>query len=655
MRKWVVSILSLIGIAAVIGGSFYWLNQEETLAVPKTHMEEALEMQVATRFVEDGRFAEALAIIRQYEPEMERYSASGKQWLRLMIDASEKQGNIQQLLILHRSFPDAFDANEKAALTIADKCVLDQKTKEYQCIRSLWEGQEGQKEKWLFLDVEMLARAGRLSDAITLLKFQPLGDQKSELKRLSHLALLHLKDQNPRMAWDYLNQAHKLSPHDPEIRSYRGKVLETIGKKQLAFSEYLAALQEHPDNLFLIDQAAEFQLRQKNYVDAIDLWTRGLPLPSLDTIWLKALFWSRMTTPAQFNWKEEKAPRGKLRPFINYLLVLKPGEFWDAHAFAQLNASEVYLNNQQATFWLQMLAELKQGNEEAAYQLIAKNPFKFESWNPELEQALRQIISYRQRKELESFDELLKNESAPHPEDTLFSELNTYVRSGFRPDEFPQPLKEILESDHAFTVALLAAGWNEAALAMYNGRDLSENIPDWVAYRLTHALWENRNAEEALRFALGQKKSPELSLTIGELLIERGDIDVARARLHNLVGEPEVGLRAIQLVSELYQKQGLYGQAKKFIEQFPDFSDSIMGKEALARIALKQGDEYSARMFYRSIQDESADAKAYFVRKAIEEKDWGQAKALTLSMLVESPTDSFWLDTLKKIKEEQQK
>ncbi|MBS4168034.1 hypothetical protein [Parachlamydia sp. AcF125] len=652
MRKWVVSVFSLIGIVAGIGGSFYWLNQEETLVVPTPPREEAFEMEVASRFIADGRFVEALAIIRQYEPEMERYSANGKQWLRLMIDVSEKQGNIQQLRILHRSFPEAFDSNERAALTIADQCVVDRKAKDYQNIRSLWKGKEEQKEKWLFLDVKMLAQEGRLSEGIALLKCQPLENQKSELKRLSHLALFHLKEQNPRLAWDSLNQAYKLSPHDPEIRSYRGKVLEMMGKKQLALGEYLSALREHPDNLFLIDQAAEFHLRQKNYAEAIDLWTKALPPPSLDHIWLKTLFWGRITIPAQFEWKEEESPRGNLRPLVNYLLALKPGEFWDAAAFAELEAIQTPLSHHQTIFWLRLLAELKQGNEALAYELIAKNPFKWESWDPVLEQGLSQILACRQQKELESW---VQDAPLLYPERTFFEELNTYAKRGDSLDGYPSPLKEILNSKHAFTAALLAAGWNEAALSMYNGESLSEILPAWVACRLTQALWENRHAGEALRFASKQEKSPELSLMIGELLIEKGELEVARASLHHLVEEPEVGLRAVQLVSELYQKEGLYAQAKQFIEQFPAFRDSVMGKEALARIALKQGDEDSARRLYGSIQDESVDAKAYFVRKAMEERNWAQAKALTLNMLAEFPTDPFWLETLKKIKEGQPK
>ena len=103
-------------------------------------------------------------------------------------------------------------------------------------------------------------------------------------------------------------------PQNPEILSYRAKLLETVGKNSLALAEYVSAIQTDPKNPFLKDQLAEFYMRQRQYPYALEVWKESLTPPSLDLIWLKAVFWNKIVMQLKFDLNSIKMPQGKLEP-----------------------------------------------------------------------------------------------------------------------------------------------------------------------------------------------------------------------------------------------------------------------------------------------------------------------------------------------------
>ncbi len=94
--------------------------------------------------------------------------------------------------------------------------------------------------------------------------------------------------------------------------------------------------------------------------------------------------------------------RQKLKPLIEYLINLEPGEFWNQREFNHLSNANKYLKNQQETFWLKLLHALKNQQEKEALNLLKYNPFTTKSWFPELEIALKRILIYRQTGTLKS-------------------------------------------------------------------------------------------------------------------------------------------------------------------------------------------------------------------------------------------------------------
>jgi len=640
MIKWVVFFILISG--AILGG-FSWKNSLDELTAEKAHEKEKHDLQLVELYIAQNNWLDASRVIRQYQEQIETYSPNGKRWLELLIHVSRKQGNLSQLMVLHRSFPYAFENSEESSLIVADQYLVEKNLEDYQRIRDQWKGREFNRGKWILLDADYLAQQKKLSEAADLLLGVAFDEPAHEGERLNRLALVHLKNQQKRLAWETLAEALEKDPHNTEIRSYRGKVLEGMGKKKLAFNEYLAAFNENPENIFLIDQLAEFHLRQKEFPEALNLWSKALGFPSLDLIWVKALFWSRLAAPIDF--KSYVPPKGRLQPLIKYLAGLPEDQPWDEAAFQNIPDHQVFLAEQQGIFWLRLLKLLRDGQELEASALIQQNSFQDHSWDPHLEQTIYQIIAYRKNLSLETF--VAETTSIP-----FLSEINAFAKAHTPFTALPKDLSTFILNDEVFAAAFLFAGWKEAALKLQKNPELAETSPDWLAYELTLALWENRGIDQALEFAAKQKPSPLLSLAIGEILIEKGDLLLAYENLAYLIElESEIGMHAAELVSELHLLKNEYELAREVIYLHPELVDSVQGQEALAQIALQEGDLTAAEKIYRVIEEQSAAAKSYFAQKALKEKDWKRAQELTLKLLADAPHDTLLMENLRQIQE----
>jgi hypothetical protein len=158
---------------------------------------------------------------------------------------------------------------------------------------------------------------------------------------------------------------------------------------------------------------------------------------------------------------------------------------------------------------------------------------------------------------------------------------------------------------------------------------------------------------DALEYATKQKPTPALNLLIGELLIAGGSPDAGLEKLTPLVDLPtDVGFRASWLVSLLQMERGQYDQAREMINAHPKLAQDILGKEALARIALMQGDTALADKLYSGIESQSWEAKSYLARKAYEDKNYPRAKELTELLLQEFPNNVLLRQNYQKIVEE---
>jgi tetratricopeptide (TPR) repeat protein len=419
---------------------------------------------------EDDTSAHVLALLADYEPKqalkiikhhrnhMEDGSSTSKQWLNLFITASEQVDDVAQLRLLYEYAPKLFTSHEKAALLVANHYIKSAEIENYHAMRQQWQGREEHSNAWTLLDADALLFEGQRSAAIAMLEEQHF-EGKDDSARLTRLGLLNVVV-NPAIAWEYFSEAISSDPDNADLYIYRAKLLEIAEKPDLALQEFAMAMQIKPRDPWLYDQLAEFYNRHGDNLAALQVWQKVLNPPSKDTIWLKALFWSHILQPINFQWQRHPIPEGTLTSLIEYLLKLPPGEFWNTQQFANLPYGNHYLSTEQATYWMRLLDYLKHGQERSAMQLIEYNPFQKESWNPALERALLRTLSYRLRGTLNigEMETALAVENKEVPSALL--EFEQYSDASI---PIPPSIEAHLNSAGVFADLLVAAGWKQAA------------------------------------------------------------------------------------------------------------------------------------------------------------------------------------------------
>ncbi|ADI37543.1 putative uncharacterized protein [Waddlia chondrophila 2032/99] len=615
---------------------------------------QAKDYKTAQEFLENQEPEEALEIIHRYKTEMESLSPQGLKWIELFIQGSVDIKDVKQLVILYEFFPEIFKEHEDASLLVADAYLNTNNTKNYKKIRSLWTDRETKAASWFLLDVDLTLLEGKRPEAIGKLKSRTFNN-KADVGRLVRLALLE-GGEDPKKAWFYLAEAYGKDPFNPDVRSYRAKLLESVGKHSLAQKEYQAASQISPSNLFLKDQLADFYLRHQQYAMALELMQANLAPPSLDSLWVKTLFWSKITTPLDFDWTDAPIPDGNMNTLIRYLISLDQDQFWDQKVYTRVANGNDFLKTCQETFWLRVLQELRDKNEVEAYKLLRYNPFTITSWHPHLEVALKRVANYRKNKTLKLEASQMPHNELPQrfPETAypkFFEELEQLAESG---KEVPQPLHHLLMGKEAYTAVFLAAGWLEAGLALHVLPIIPNDYPDWLAFAITQALYHNRSGLEAREFAALQKKTPKLQLLLAEITIAGGDKEAALKELLPLAKEDsDTGYRAAWLASLIDIEKQEYEKARTIIGSQPRLVNDVLGQETLARIAHLEGDQYLANRIYKSIEKKSPEARSYLARKAFQEQNWERARALTEQLIIDYPENPTLQENLKKIREKQ--
>ena len=662
MRKVVAFLGILIAtLVVLLGINYIPIIREKARDQQRKQEIEAQEFANAQELMDLGKPEEALAIIHAYKDEIEQLSQTGVQWMQLFILASEQTKDVPQLILLFEFFPEIFKENETASLLVANAYITTNQLKDYKKIRSLWADREIKIAAWFILDVDQLLLEGRRTEAIELLKSRNFKD-KADVSRLVRLALLYANE-DPKIAWKYLGEAHSKDTQSPDIRSYRAKLLESVGKNTLAHQEYQAASRLQPENLFLKEQLAEFYLRKRQYPLAVQTWKDSLKPPSLDTLWVKALFWNRVAIPITFDWERTAIPQGKLERLITYLINLEPGEFWSSEKFERVANGKFFLKSQQETFWLRLLQAFKQGNEKEAFSLLKYNPFHPIVWNSELELALKRVLSYRKTgffKVDEAPVPKLIHESLQPDELPLFfkqlEELANLPENEILKNKIPDDLHELLMSKEVFAIAFLVAGWTEAGLQLHSLAIIPSQFPDWVAPVVTQALRQNRTVVQTLEFASFQKATPELTLLEAEIMIAGGDTNAALEKFNKLTKlDSEIGYRAAWLASLLYIERKDYEGARLAVYTQPRLINDLLGQETLARIAHLEGNGELADKLYAAIEKNSSEARSYLAKRAFAEKNWNKAKELTEQLIKDYPDNSMLKDNLQKIMMEQRK
>lgn len=654
MRKffWIVVIALLLALPIA------YYSRHALLELLTGH--EALAFKEARKRLDEGNPRAALRALQPYLYQNSENSAIANQWKALYLEAALAAKDGQAASIIYQQSPALLDQNEEGSLLVADYLTKTFQPIEYEQLRAKWKGKEVKEESWFNLDADKLILEGNRTGATELLNSRVF-EGKADSGRLIRLALLNVKE-NPKKSWEYLASAYAKDPDNPEIRSYRARLLEAVNQPGLALNEYLAAAKADPKQLFYQDQLAEFYRRNRRYDLAINAWKESLDNIDSDLLWLKAWFWSRVVAPMGIKWQEVTPPEGAIEPFLSYLKDLPADTFWNQEAFSKLPHAETYLNRQQSTFWLRLLNALQNHNENGAWELLQYNPFSAQSWNPELENALKRILTFRKIGtfnidivETEPADSALKGQqkNLPASKHPFTVELDSLTAKGADAAKITPNLKLLLNSEFGLSTPFLVAGWLKAALDLApHPIVLSADMPEWVAYDYAQAIRDVRGAGEALEFIAKQPPTPALSVLEGEILIAQGRLEEGAEKLRaNSALDSEMGYRAAWLLSLLYIEKKQFDQARAVIAAQPRLAQDTLGKETLARISLLEDKPEEAAKIYEELAPVSWEAKSFLARSAFAQKDYAKAKDLTEQLLRQFPNNAVLMENYKRILE----
>jgi tetratricopeptide (TPR) repeat protein len=620
-------LLVLALVAAVLAGFRVWRGRAAA-------RQEQIALTRVADLLKDGKARDALTLVEVFIRQ-----SPNEHWRRVELEALTAAADLPRLAMIFDRESDRVLADERASVLMARAFLHARRPEDFGRVRDSWRGREVQHDAWLALDSDALLVAGKVREAHTLLQSKPLSGAM-DATRLTRLALLTAKGDLAE-AWRMLAQAASLRPRDPDIRSFRAQVLESLGKIELARVEYVAALVAQPQDPFLRDQLAEFYVRSQNPDLALDTWSEGLSRSTPDFLRLKAHFWSRVLRPSKLP-PLDPLPPGGLDPVARQIAALPLGRFFDEPQFLALPEARLIGTQRQEVFWLRLLEDLRNGRDVEAMERLQFDPSRLRSWDPDLAAALMRILHYRKTHSLHapglSFASTRPEASRP----TFFVALEKAARDEQSPRgrvaSFPPDIAALLRGPHAFSAAFLAAGWREAALQLRPNPGWDPGEPEWCSVGLAQALRINRGPSTALAFLQNPSLPPAASLLRAELLAELGRRDQARTELDRLCRlDSGVGFRASLLLALDAAELKEFEKARQFITRQPLLARDQVGQEILARIALIEGNQATAEQIYRGIVKTSVEAKTWYARQAFSQSRWEEARQLTRELLAMLP------------------
>ena len=623
-------IFSLVVLAVAGTTIFFGINIWRNGVVERQEQHAFAEAQ---KLIARSDFADALAVLRRQSA-----ATSKLNWAPLEVRALAGLRAAPELAAIYQRAPERISADEEASLVLARAFLASRNRTALNAIRKSWAGHETRPADWLVLDSDVFLEAGKPREAEKVLRSKQFTGT-AEASRLERLALLVAKTDLPQ-AWQLLSTATELDSSNPELRSFRGQMLEAAGKPAAARLEYLAAVTAQTNNPLLTYQLAEFFRRQNNYDAALATWEAALTRPSFDFIALKTAFWQRLIRPGHF--AADNIPNGRLQPLAKWIAGLDAADFFNTNTFQALPQSQPLEQQRQEIFWLRLASALQQKRETEAAGLLRFNHFRARSWQPDLEIALARILHYRLKHSLNRAEIVTASDTPAGERHEFFTQLETLAaqeRAASRA-AVPADLDALLRGPDAFAAAFLAAGWREAALRLCVPIMTSPDEPAWFAYGLAQCLRANRSPSGALDFLAKQKNDPALKLLAAEIKIETGERSAGLADLALLAPQNSaVGFRASYILALANVDARHFDEARKWVGQNPQLSADVLGRELLASIAVRTGRMGEAEAIYKSIAQTSIPARAFLAKQAFDRSDWAEARRLTSELVQLAPDD----------------
>jgi Flp pilus assembly protein TadD len=543
--------------------------------------------------------------------------------------------DLPRLLALWEREPSLLAAHEDAALLVLRVLGALRDADGALALREKWRGRETQTHLWQAFDADQLMLARRAAEAVALLQGQSFAGA-ADCGRLLRLSLLQAG--NAAKAWEFLERAYAADPKNPDVRSFRGQVLENAGQRELARIEYVAALVGDPRDAIRREQLISFYVRAGNFAQALQTCADGLGADGPDFLWLQWQFWRRMIGPDAE--RKTATPPGRLRPLVDQLRAQPAGVFWDWRASEGLRDLPRYTSQRQEVFWLQVWQFLREGKEAEAADLLTASRFRSTSYHRELECALRIVLRWRASDRAPVVGDFSRN-PAVAVRHVLLEEIESWGRGTLGSERvLSAETRAFLRGPQAFAGLALAAGWTEAALQLVDQQATYSGEPEWFRYGLAQALRFNRGADEALAFLRRHPATPTAQLLQGEILFGRKDFAGARALLEPLAGQAsDAGFRAAWLLASHAVETRDCERAERLVQGQARLRDHVLGREIRARCLWQRGDRTAARVQYEALATESTEAATFLAREALAAGDWAGARKWTQVLIDRLPDE----------------
>lgn len=613
VKSQLILVLILSCLIAALGLLFlvYQDQKEKELKVER-EIKSKKDLGYAEEALQSKKPLDALSYAKQHLDEI--YSGSGlsKDWLELCIKASQELKDSRFLASIYDLYPEAFKDNEKACLDIAQEFIDTHRASDFFILKDRWQSKSQFPDRWTLLEADQLALAEKPDQAIALLNSRKMAPSE-ETERLVRLSLLSVKE-HPAIAWQYLSEATRMQPKNPELRLYRVHLLVSANKEDLAITELKNLIKEHPSHALFKEELVDIYLRNKDITSVIEVLKESLVSSPDEELILKTLFLSKTQSPIDIL---SYVSQDQLSSASKTLLNLQEGQFWNASLDGLNKGREEF-------FWLSLIQALKENKEIYALQLIEDRQ-KPCIYSEPLKIALRQVLLFRNPSFIsqEALEITHAAGNAPHP---LFKIL---ANPPYNPE-----LDSFFSSDEIFPALFIASGWPEAAIQFHASQTEPLEHASWLSYGMTQAIAQNRDTSSALKFALKQKMTPQLAFLTADLYLKNHQDEKAKAILTPLSAFNNIlGRKAAEKLARIYFNEGLFETAKDIIEGHPRLRRALKAQELLARIYLNLGDYASVEDIYEHILDASKEAKSYMAQKAFQEKNYPLAYSLTQELL----------------------
>ena len=409
-------------------------------------------------------------------------------WRKMTLAAAEQAGDLAHLLAVFEDDPRPFSSRENLALHVARALVEMGQTDDYAGLRGEWRKRGQQAQEWALLDMRAMLRQNRVREAIE--SFQQL--QASPAQKAPALAEIAatFAPNAPDRARDLAGQALAAAAGNPDALYAVGAVMQGLSDADGANRYYAEALRLAPRDPFIRLHISDALSRHSRHAEAVKLLAAGLAPPSLDLLWTRFLFWSRVAVPANADTANIPVPPGPQSKLIPLLREVPPDRFWDAARSAKVLAQHPHLASRPEAWWLNLLEMLRVDNLTGARSALSLERSAEQSWQPDLETNLLRIVMFRQTGSL-GFGATGTQEQSTvagqvHP---FFAGLDEAVRQGGA--VFSEPMAAFLKGDFAFAAACLAVGWTEAGLKLYPHSAAPQEAPNWARAAFNEARRHN--------------------------------------------------------------------------------------------------------------------------------------------------------------------